>query len=304
MLVPGELSRKDRTIVDNLELEHRIKRLEERLDEEYLGPVIKDSPVRSYQMVVQDSGNPGYSNRLLIGTPTTGLVRIEWVMGRFGQTIPPNWSMVQVNQYINAFIPLRYQVANAQNLIVKAAIEGNFEWLLLIEHDNVLPPDAFKRWNKYMLERKVPVVSGLYYTRSRPSEPLIYRGRGTGSFVDWEFGDLVWCDGVPTGSLLIHMGILRKMWEESEPYIIKHPNGNQDSVRKVFNTPGETWLDPETNQFNAMSGTSDLAWCTRVMEGNYFTKAGWDEYQEMEYPFLVDTNIFVRHINPDGEQFP
>ena len=53
-----------------------------------------------------------------------------------------------------------------------------------------------------------------------------------------------------------------------------------------------------------MSGTSDLHWCTRVMEGNFFAKAGWGEYQNMRWPFLVDTNIFCRHINPDGEQFP
>lgn len=286
------------------ELRQQVKRLEERLNERHIGPVVKDPPVRPYRTIVKDSGDPGYVNRLLVGTPTTGLVRIEWVMGRYGQTIPPNWSMVQMNQYMNAYIPLRYQVADAQNLIVKQAIEGDFEWLLLIEHDNVLPPDAFKRWNLYMMEKQVPVVSGLYYTRSRPSEPLVYRGRGTGCFTEWEFGDKVWCDGVPTGALLIHMGILRKMWEEAEPYIIQHPSGNRDETRKVFETPRGHWFDPETNQFNSTQGTSDLDWCSRVMEGEYFAKAGWNEYQEKEYPFLVDTNIFVKHINPDGEQFP
>jgi hypothetical protein len=40
------------------------------------------------------------------------------------------------------------------------------------------------------------------------------------------------------------------------------------------------------------------------MEGGYFEKAGWREYQDKQWPFLVDTNIFCRHINPDGEQFP
>lgn len=258
-----------------------------------------DSPVRDYKIVVKDSGDPGYVNRILIGTATTGLVRIEWVQSRFGQVIPANWSNVLMYQYLNAYVPLRYQVADAQNLIVKAAVEGDFEWLLLWEHDTIAPPDALIRFNQYMREEKVPIVSGLYYTRSRPSEPLLYRGRGTSFYTNWQMGDKVWVDGVPTGMLLIHCGILREMWNESEEYQI-----GRDFTRRVFDTPRHLWHDPESEQFNMTTGTSDLDWCTRVMRGNYLEKAGWHEYANRPYPFLVDTNIFCRHINPDGEQFP
>lgn len=262
----------------------------------------KNSPVREYRSIVMDSGNPGYVNRLLVATPTTGLVRIEWVAARYGQIIPVNWSMVQMDQYLNSFYPLRYQVADAQNLIVRRVIELDFEWLLLIEHDTVLPSDAFIRFNQYIRDEKTPIVSGLYYTRSRPSEPLVFRGRGTSVFTDWEMGDLVWADGVPTGCLLVHAGILRAMWEESEEYIV----GDQ-KTRRVFDTPRALWMDPENEKFafvNATSGTSDLDWCTRVMEGGFFKKAGWDEYEDKQYPFLVDTQIFCKHINMDGEIFP
>lgn len=259
----------------------------------------KKSPVRPYRTIIQDSGDPGYVNRLLIGTPATGLVRIEWVQGRYGQIIPVNWSMVQVLEYFDSFIPLRYQVADAQNLIVKQAVTLDFEWLLLIEHDTILPPDAFVRFNQYMIEAKYPIVSGLYYTRSRPSEPLIFRGRGVGAFYDWKQGDLVMCDGVPTGCLLIHCAILREMWKESAEYQIKG-----QITRRVFDAPRTTWFDPSSNNYNTLSGTSDLAWCTRIMKDGYFRKAGWDEYQDKEYPFAVDTNIFCRHIDPDGTQYP
>ena len=285
-------------------LQQQISRLEQKVERRYNGPVVKDPPVRPYREVVQDSDDPGYVNRLLIGTATTGLVRIEWVQARYGQIIPTNWSMVNMNQYLNAYYPLRYQVADAQNLIVGQAVADDFEWLLLYEHDVCPPPDAFKRLNDYIVERQVPVVSGLYYTRSRPAEPIIYRKRGTGFYSDWQFGDLVWCDGVPTGLLLVHMGIMREMWQDAEEYIIQHPDGRRDVTRAVFETPRKQWFDPETGHYNTTSGTSDLDWCTRVMEGNYFARAGWDEYADMEYPFLVDTNIFCKHINPDGEQFP
>lgn len=259
----------------------------------------KSTPVRPYRTIIQDSGDPGYVNRLLVATPTTGLIRVEWVQARYGQIIPTNWSMVQMSQYINSFMPLRYQVADAQNLIVKEVVKGDFEWLLLIEHDTCLPPDAFIRFNKYMRDEKTPIVSGLYYTRSRPSEPLVFRGRGTSVYTDWKMGDKVWVDGVPTGCLLIHSGILRAMWDESEEYKL-----HDTMIRRIFDTPRDLWMNPETNHFNIVSGTSDLAWSTRIMEDKFFEKAGWDEYQSKEYPFLVDTNIFCRHINPDGEIFP
>ena len=137
-------------------------------------------PVREYRTVIRDGGDPGYVNRLFIGTPTTGLVRMEWVQGRYGQVVPMNWSNVQLTEWIDGFAPLRYQVADAQNIIVQEAVARDFEWLLLYEHDVIPPPDAFIKLNRYIRDEQVPVVSGLYYSRSRPSEPLVFRGRGTG----------------------------------------------------------------------------------------------------------------------------
>jgi len=258
-----------------------------------------DSPVREYRTIVNDSRDPGYVNRLLVATPTTGLVRIEWVQARYGQVIPINWSQVQMLEFLDSYIPLRYQVADAQNLIVKEVIEKDFEWLLLIEHDVLLPPDAFIRFNQYIREAKVPVVSGLYYSRSRPSEPLVFRGRGVSVYTNWQMGERVWGDGVPTGVLLVHGGLLRAMWSESEEYEIRG-----QKTRRVFDTPRALWFDPESNQFNTSQGTSDLDWSTRVMEGGYFAKAGWDAYQNNRWPFLTDTQIFCKHIDPNGEQYP
>lgn len=259
----------------------------------------RKSPVREYRTIVEDSNDPGYVNRIAIGTATTGLVRVEWVRGRYGQVIPVNWAQAVLEEYLNGYYPLRYQVADAQNLIVRHAIEKDFEWLLLWEHDVIPPPDAMMRIDEYMRGEKVPVVSGLYYTRSSPSIPLVFRGRGTSYYDDFKLGDKVWCDGVPTGFLLIHMSILRLLWNDSPEYKAK-----DKIVRRVFETPRKVWYSPETHHYNTLSGTSDLLWCKRVIEGEYFKKAGWTNYQRKKYPFLVDTNLFCRHINPDGEQFP
>lgn len=259
-----------------------------------------DSPVRRYRTTVEDSGNAGYVNRVLVGTATTGLVRMEWVCARYGQIIPTNWSMVQALHFMDGYVPLRYQVADAQNLIVRELIQNDFEWLLLVEHDTMPPPDAFVRFNEYMRRGDIPVVSGLYYTKTTPPEPLVYRGRGTGAYDQFALGDLVWCDGVPAGCLLIHGALLREMWKDAEEYEVR-PGVK---VRRVFEAPARQWFDPESNQYNAVTGTSDLEWCLRVMENGVFARAGWKAYQDMAYPFLVDTNILCSHIDQNGVQYP
>jgi hypothetical protein len=72
---------------------------------------------------IDDSGNDGYrGKRLLIGTPTTGTVRMEWVASRYNQTVPTNWSKTDMIEYMSSFVPLRYTVHDAQNLIVQACL--------------------------------------------------------------------------------------------------------------------------------------------------------------------------------------
>jgi hypothetical protein len=258
-------------------------------------------PVREVRNIINDSGDPGYVNRILVGTACTGLVRVEWMMARYGQIIPANWSMVQMLQFMSSYIPLRYQVADAQNLIVAEAIKNDYEWLFLLEHDTIIPSDAFIRINEYMRNATIPIVSGLYFTRSIPSEPLVYRGRGNSYYGDWKMGDLVWADGVPTGALLIHMGVIREMWKDAEPYTL----GTQ-VARRIFDTPRSAWFNEATGQYNTTSGTSDLDWCTRVMKGDYLRKAGWTAFADAhpDFPFLVDTGLFCLHINADGTKFP
>src|SRR3989304_1803235 len=153
----------------------------------------KHSPVRPYQRLVHADGTQ-YTNRIMIGTACTGLVRIEWVSARYSQIIPMNWSMLLVTQVLGSYIPLGYLVADAQNMIVKAAMEEDMEWLCFIEHDVVIPSHTFLAFNTYMREERVPVVSGLYFTRSRPAEPLVFRGRGTNIHTGWEMGEKVWVD--------------------------------------------------------------------------------------------------------------
>ncbi len=245
--------------------------------------------------------NPGPAPkiRIVIGHPVTGLVRVEWVFGRFGQTIPCNWSQCDIMQFMSPYVPMNYQIADAENLIAKAVVESDASWLLTWEQDNIPPTDALVKLNEYMIDGKVPVVAGLYFTKSVPPEPLVYRGIGNGYFADWKMGDKVWCSGVPFGFTLIHGSLIKAMWAESPEYLV-----NNQVTRRVFEAPARSWMDERTGAYGHVGGTSDLAWCQRVINDRIFEKAGWPEYQKKEFPFLVDTALQVAHIDNTGVKWP
>lgn len=256
------------------------------------------TPVRPSRTIVHNDDPMGYNNRILCATPTRGTIRIEWHNALRGLVTPTNWSMVSMFQPLNVFFPVRFQVADAQNIIVRELLDKDFEWLLLLEDDVVPPPDLLVKLNGYMQRGDTPVVSGLYGTKSIPSEPLAYRGRGSGAFVDFRLGDEVWCDGVPTGCLLIHHAILRTMWNDSEEYAV----GGQ-TMRRVFESAVGSWIDPETGSVSTKACTSDLDWCWRIIDHGYLEKSGWGALADREFPFLVDTSIQCAHITIDGQVF-
>lgn len=258
-------------------------------------PNIKEETYLSHLMK-----NPGmFQNRLVIGIPMTGVLRAEWVLARYGQIIPTNWSSIDIIQWVNQYSPMQYMVADARNLVVQKAVETNAEWVLFIDHDVIIPPYLFLAMNDYIRKNKYPVVAGLYYTRGFPSEPLIYRGRGNSFYTDWKLGDKVMVDGIPMGCTLINGKILQAMWKESEEYYI-----GKDVCRRVFETPNKLWFDPKSGSFNAKTGTEDLFWCDRVMNEGFLAKAGYPEFQKMKYPFLMDTSFACYHIDINGQKFP
>ena len=241
--------------------------------------------------------------KVCICVPTTGNLRMEWVLSRYGCIIPVNWSNGDILMYFDQFSPSGYMVADARNICVEYSISQGFEWTLFIDHDTCIPPDTFLKLGEYMREMKYPVVSGLYYCKGNHPEPLIFRGRGNGYYDKWKFGDKVMVDGIPMGCVIIHNSLLKLMYNESEVYTAQSMSGPV-VVRRVFETPRMYWVDPETGKSNSRGGTEDITWCERVIKGNYLERAGWSELAKEKFPFLIDTSIFCQHIDNNGIRYP
>lgn len=254
--------------------------------------------VKSYHDLMFHAPEPA-QRRILIGIPMTGLVRSEWAFARLCQITPCNWSHSDTVNWLPQSSPIGYAVAEARNIVVNQAVTQGFEWLLFIDHDVVMPPDCFVRLNEYIMDASIPVVSGLYFAKAHPPSPLIYRGRGNGSFNDWRIGDKVWVDGIPMGLTLINVKVLKLMWQDAPEYVA----GGNKRVRKVFDTPFGMNVDPEKRTWDSFAGTEDLAWCNRVMAGKYLEKAGF-KVANKRYPFLCDTGLFCKHMTNDGQIYP
>jgi len=153
--------------------------------------------------------------------------------------------------------------------------------------------------NERIIKEHIPIWSGLYFTKSIPSEPLVFREMGNGYYADWKMGDKVWVSGIPLGAAVIHRSIMQVCWDEAEEYEI-----NGMKMRRVFETPIRMWEDAKTKTWQTSIGTEDLPWCDRLKQNGIYRKAGWPEYQKKTYPILCDTGVFCKHINPDGTIYP
>jgi hypothetical protein len=248
--------------------------------------------------------NERWEKRVLISTPTLGIVRYEWAHARYSQVVPVNWAcqgfdLVYAGE--SGFGPVGYNIDDAYNLISDQAIKSGVDWLLTVEDDVILPPYAFVRFTEYMNEAKYPVVSGLYYTKGYPSEPLLFRGRGNGPLLEgWKIGETVWCDGLPMGCLLLHTSILKWFAERSDTYTV--PTG--EKVKRIFETPRKFWLD-ENGCYQRQEGTQDLYFFDKLLDNGGLAECGWTDFPEPEHPLLCDTSIFCKHIDRvTGQQYP
>jgi SAM-dependent methyltransferase len=137
---------------------------------------------------------------VLIGVPTLQREPISW-----------EWS----DAYASLQIPLgashaRYRVvgeiiAKARNLIAQHALDIGADWLLFISDDVIPPGNIFD-----MLARhKKKLVTGIYWTKSYPKQPYIWRDILRGPFVDWKYGEFFKVDWAGCDALLVHTDVLR-----------------------------------------------------------------------------------------------
>lgn len=127
----------------------------------------------------------------------------------------------------SSFVPISpdsMEVGEARNECVEKAREAGAAHILFIDYDVMPPPNALVR----LLSHKLPIVGGVYHSKSVPSYPLLWVKGWPGAFEDYEMGDLVSVSGMGMGCTLIRMDVfdkLEKPYFKTIPgYVNENPN--------------------------------------------------------------------------------
>jgi GT2 family glycosyltransferase len=117
------------------------------------------------------------------------------------------------------FVPyfgVRMSLPSCRNQAVQMALEGNFDYILWMDDDMVVPvgTEIFSQ----LVKHDKDIVAPLFFIRSKPYLPLLFKRvlMANGGFMtynnilDYEKG-LVECDGVGFGMVLIKMEVFKKL---------------------------------------------------------------------------------------------
>jgi hypothetical protein len=140
--------------------------------------------------------------KVLIGIPTRGMVSIDWALTLASLKAPDG---VQITRMQVQGAPIDHM----RNTLVEAALRDGYDYLFFNDDDTCVP----ERGLIQLMSRDLDVVSGLYYTRHEPVQPLMYRetDKGRWRITDYSIGQLLDVDYVGAGCLLIKREVLEKV---------------------------------------------------------------------------------------------
>lgn len=166
---------------------------------------------------------------IVIGTPSFGMVSTAFYQARNSQQFPLVSSAIDC-------IPLNKPIAEARNMVVQFALDQGASCIYWLDDDVIAPPDAFLK----MFMSGKDIVNGVYWSKSAPTMPLMFRGHLRGPYLNWHVGDFVEVDAAGNGLTYVKTDVYRRMEKElggpwySTEYAsfpnIKHfgPNNTED----------------------------------------------------------------------------
>ena len=162
----------------------------------------------------------------IIAIPTRGTVSTHFMMARamLQGPLAISWADLVITDDLcieKGFNPK--SVAAKKQLAAEYAVEQGCEWVLFIDDDVLFPPNTLLKllsWGK-------DIVNGVYWSKSDPSVPLVFKGHMQGSYYDWHVGDFIEIDSAGMGLTLIKTKVFKEMPKPwfSENYVYHQLDG-------------------------------------------------------------------------------
>jgi SAM-dependent methyltransferase len=197
-------------------------------------------------------GKP-FGVNVVIGIPSFGMVSSYFYQAMKGQQFPLVSSAYDK-------IVLNKPIAEARNEIVEFALGQGANYIFWVDDDVIPPPDSFLKL--YMHQKDI--INGVYWSKSNPPMPLLFRNHLEGPYLDWHVGDLIEIDAAGNGLTLVKTDVYRKIsetvggpWYSTEYTSFKNgtvssPNNTEDLYFywKAKQAGFKIWADTSVQAFH------------------------------------------------------
>jgi len=137
---------------------------------------------------------------VVVGIPSFGMVSTYFAQARQSMGFP------LVSSSIDKYV-LGKPIAEARNEIVEFALSQNANYIFWLDDDVIAPPDSFLK----LFSHQKDIINGVYWSKSNPPMPLLFRGHLNGPYYDWHVGDLIEIDAAGSGLTLVRTDVYREM---------------------------------------------------------------------------------------------
>lgn len=208
----------------------------------------------------------------VVGIPSFGVVSLQWAMSLTSMAMPINFT----NQFS---VVLDKRIDIARNEIVERVVndESSPRFLFFLDDDVIMPPNSLRNMVHRMenLGPDIGAISGVYYSKSEPGEPLIFKTRGRGSYYDWRVGDFfsVWAAGC--GLVLIRTQALKDMIAQQGLPLFAIDYGlvkRKDGVCEARSITEDLYFYTKMGKTTAPNGKKYSLWIDSIIQGQHFDK--------------------------------
>lgn len=228
-------------------------------------------------------------NGLTIGFLTKGKIDVQWATRLYCE-IPrgiPSGTFWNIMFEKGEGYREKGGFAKARINLVNKAKESNVKWLFMIDDDVFIPPDAITK----LLSTNKKVVTGIYYSKSLPPQPILYKSLGNGPYWNFPVDELFKVEAAGAGCLLIDMDVFDKFDEAGIPYFkenweYKRSNGTTIKV----NIGEDYWFFYNCNKLGIETYADSSVLCDHVDYDTWKVYPGEEEVKRIQSKAMPNSN--------------
>ena len=132
-------------------------------------------------------------------------------------------------------------IYDARNIISLTAIENDFDRVMWFDSDIVFQPDTLQVLHQDMDELGCEMVTGLYFKRHLPTEPVLYErleepartsdgllAKQITAFTSYPVNDIFKVRGCGFGCVLVSTKLMKAVWNKFGPAFAPYPWASED----------------------------------------------------------------------------